>query len=280
MKRKKKIENDKVRGAKKLQPTCFEMMANLQCEMHRQLRLSPPQYPEKTNESPAWAKNICQNFGKTIFKSIRKLRPNGAVNWRNYGRIIGICDRYLTFFKIDAPRMLKEDGLDKIGKERWKRMEARLGVNLAREHYLKILGPPADHEIPNQILFELVFENQIAHLEKIKQNAFAQVSEQSAKNNALFKRGVGEGYILFLNENAEFSGDDRRAGIHLELLAMQNDIEKMRKSVLPKTNQHLIGELKKLPEFKNRTQDWFKDVFKDIKLSIGRPGRPPKYLQA
>jgi hypothetical protein len=28
---------------------------------------------------------------------------------------------------------------------------------------------------------------------------------------------------------------------------------------------------------KNKTDDWFNDVFKDISLAIGKKGRPPKY---
>ncbi len=93
----------------------------------------------------------------------------------------------------------------------------------------------------------------------------------------MFLKGMGEGYTAFLNEEGEFSGDDRRADIHLELIAWQHDIEKMRKSVLPKTRNDLFREIKKLPEFKTKTQSWFNDVLKDIKLTGWKKGHPYQF---
>jgi hypothetical protein len=65
--------------------------------------------------------------------------------------------------------------------------------------------------------------------------------------------------------------------IHLELIAWQFDIEKMRKAVLPKTRNDLFREIKKLPEYKNKTQCWFNDVLKDIKLTGWKKGHPYQF---
>src|ERR1035441_7111511 len=121
--------------------------------------------------------------------------------------------------------------------------------------------------------------------------AFYHLAHQSAKTGKLFLKGMEEGYTAFLNEDGEFTGDDRRGGlhielrggqadIHMELLAWQHDIEKMRRMIPAKNNQHLVSELKTNSEFKNKSQDWFKEVFKDIKLSIGPRGRPRKFSRA
>ena len=278
MKQKKKIENKMAAGH--FPPTVFEALMNLQCDMRGELRLEPLLHWRRTFETPQWSKNICRNFGKTIFKSLRKLRPRGAVNWQNFGRLVGIGQRYVSFVTKDVPRLLKEDGFDRLSARRWERISERLGLDQARKYCLKVLGRPLDDTITDEELFVLAFEKQFTQLEKMRLNAFALAAEQSIKKQALFFRGLSEGFSMFLNEDGEFSGDDRRTEIHAELLAWQYDIEKMRRSVLPKTNQHLIAELKKVPEFKNRTPDWFKDVFKDIKLSIGGRGRPPQYSQA
>jgi hypothetical protein len=280
MKRKKKIENNIDAVGKYSPPTCFEVVMNMQCDMRAELRLEPLDNWKKTRETPKWSKNIYRNFGKTIFKSLRKLRPRGSVNWQNFGCIIGIGERYVAFIKHDVPRMFKEDGFDKISEERLERIKAQLGLDQMRKYILEILERPSDDKISDNELFDLAFEKQFTNLEKLKQATFSLVAELNPKNKALFFKGMEQGFRMFLNEAGEFSCDDRRTYIHMELLAWQHDIEKMKRSVLPKNNMHLIGELKKLPEFKKRTNDWFTDVFKDIKLSVGKHGRPPRYSQA
>jgi hypothetical protein len=281
VKRKKKIENPPAEETKYLPPTVFEVTMNLQCDLRAELDLSPLTHWQQTRKTPHWSKNICQNLGKTILKPIKKLRPvvAGTVNWRHYGRLIGIGARCVTFFKHDVPRMMEKDFGD-VSEERWQRIESKLGLDDARQYCLKVLERPADDTIFDDDLFDLLVEKQFARLEQIKQTAFALVAAQSAEISDLFFKGMSEGYTTFLNNAGEFSGDDRRADIHFELLGWQFNIEKMRRSVIPKNNNHLIVELKKLEEFKNKSGDWFKDVFKDIKLSIGRRGRPLKFAQA
>lgn len=280
MKRKAKNKNTKLGTAKHSQPTVFEIMMNLQCDLRAEAGLTPLPHWTKTRETPTWTKNICRKLSNTILKSVLKLRPKRKVNWRHYGRCVGIAERYKTFLAIDVPQILKKEGLHKISKKQWQRIQPMLGEEEARQYYLKVLERPKNDQTPLPELVEFAHEKQIAYLEKIKEIAFFHLASQSAKTAHVFLKGMSEGYTAFLNEDGQFSGDDRRADIHLELIAWQYDIEKMRRSLPQKNNKHLVTELKKLPEFKNKTPDWFNDVFKSIKLSIGRRGRPVEFSRA
>jgi hypothetical protein len=70
-----------------------------------------------------------------------------------------------------------------------------------------VLGRPLDDTITDEELFVLAFEKQFTQLEKMRLNAFALAAEQSIKKQALFFRGLSEGFSMFLNEDGEFSGD-------------------------------------------------------------------------
>jgi hypothetical protein len=274
MKQISKPENEDMGIRIRPQPTAFELVMNLQCDLRAEAGLKPLSHWKQTRETPQWTKNICRKLRNTILKSVLKLRPNGKVNWRNYGRCIGIMERYKTFLAKDVPRILKKDDLDKISQKKWAKIQPLLGEEQARQYCLKILQRPANDDASLSELLETALERQMANLEKRKQIAFYHLPSQDAKTAAMFMQGMSEGYTIFLNEDGEFAGDDRRVDIHLELIAWQHDIEKMRKSVLPVSRKKLFGKIKKLPEFKNKKQDWFNDVCKDINLYMGRPGRP------
>jgi hypothetical protein len=270
--------NGNVNGSK---PTVFSQIMNLHCELRAEIGLEPLPHWKQTAETPRWTKNICRSLRNTILRSILKLRPKGKVNWRNYGRSIGFMERYKTFLAKDMPEILKEEGFNKkVSKKKWKKIQPLLGEKEMRQYYLKILERSPKDRTPMSKLLEEVLVRQLVNLEQHKETAFFHLANQDAKTTKMFLKGMSEGYTIFLNEEGEFSGDDRRANIHFELLAWRHDIEKMRKSVPAKTKNNLFGELKKLPEFKNKTQDWFNDVCKDIKLGIGKPGRPWQFSQA
>lgn len=249
---------------------------NVQYGLRAEMGLAPLPCWQQTSEPPTWIKNTYVKLRKTILKSVLKLKPNGTVNWRNYGRCIGIMERYKTFLFDDVPKILKAEGFDKITKKEWKRIQPLLSEDQLRQHCFKILSRSSKAKTSLADLVIMVHEKQLEHLEKHKQIAFQYLTSQDAKTTAMFIKGMGEGYTTFLNDEGQFSGDDRRADIHLELIAWQHDIENMRKSCLPNLRKNLFGELKKLPEFKNKSRDWFDDVCKDIKLPLGKVGRPSK----
>ena len=282
MKIKAKKRNEPLVAVNHTPPTAFELMMNLQCDLRAEMNLDPLPHWQQTRPTPGWAKNICGKLRRTILKSVLKLRQKSKteINWRNYGRCIGIMERYLVFLNRDVPQILEKEGLNNLGAEEWERLQPRLGEETAREYYLKVLERPADDPTPLNELAELVMQKNVSHLEALKKLAFQHIAYQSAKIGNLFLKGMSEGFTAFLNEDGEFAGDDRRADIHLELLAWQYDIEKMRRMIPQKNSRHLIRELEQLPEFETKSEAWFKEVFKDIKLAIGPRGRPQKYSDA
>lgn len=213
------MESRKPPTKKRMPPTAFELVMNYRCDMHTELGIAPPPHWQKTHETPKWTQNIYRNFFKTILKPLLKLRPKRKVNWRYFGRIIGILERFKTFWLHDVEAILKAEGLDKISEAEWARIQPLFGEELAREYYLKVLRLPAASIIGDECLVEMMLHKQFVVMEKMKQNAFFLIGFQDAKTTELFLQGMREGYTAVLNADGEFSADDRRADIHLELLA-------------------------------------------------------------
>jgi hypothetical protein len=280
MKQKNKVKNSKLPKIIRTPPTAFELLMNYWCDMHAEMKIAPPVHWEKTRTTPKWVKNIYGNFRRTLLRPLVKLKPRRKLNWRYYGRIIGILERFKKFYTHDIPKILEDEGFDKISDREWARIEPLLGLDRLHDYFLTLLKFPADSIIPTERLVAMAQHKALVNLERIKQRALGHVSHQDPKTTELFWKGISEGYTAVLNSDGEFSADDRRADIHFELLAMQYEVEKLRRVLPPKNNKHLVAELRKNPEFKNQTDDWFKDVFKKVKLSIGRRGRPTAYSQA
>ena len=170
------------------------------------------------------------------------------------------------------PRLLG-NLLEECTEERWNKIQAQLGEEQARQYYLKILGRPADDQATLDEVWELVRQREAAHLNKIREKANFFVAQQTAKDVKRFLVGVGEGYSIFINEAGEFSGDDRRADVYMELLSIQNEIEKMRRKLPAISRSDLREGLKKSPDFQDRGQKWFNDVCDEIELSMKGRGR-------
>jgi hypothetical protein len=263
------------------QPSLFVRMMDMQSELRAECDLAPLPFWKRPTQTPKWSKNIYGQLRKTIMKSVLKLRPKkNQINWRNYGRSIGLMERYKTFLIKDAPQMIGELDLKNINEDKWNKIKAIFGEEDARKYCLKVLERPSTDSTSLFELALLALEKNLLILEKMKQTAFMHIIHQDAKTHHVFLKGMAEGYTMYLNTNGEFSGDDRRADVHFELLAWQYDIEKLRKLVLPiNKKKTLFNEFKKLPEFKNKKQNWFDDVCKDVKLSFGQYGRPWQFSQ-
>ena len=246
---------------------------DLKASLRQAAGLEPMPYWERSKPEPEWGRNISLRLRNTILKSICKLRPNGEINWRNYGRCIGLLERYKTFQEHDVPRILHENQLDELTEEEWSKLQPQLGEEQARQYYLKILGRPGDDKATLDEVLELVRQRETEHLDKIRETAVYFVAQQTARDAKLFWEGVGEGYSLFLDEMGKFSGDDRRANVYMELLSIQNEIEKMRRKLPAISRNDLREELKKSPDFEDRGQKWFNDVCDEIELSMKGQGR-------
>ena len=139
--------------------------------MHQEMDVKPtnPESPPKA-ELPDWGRNIVNRLGRTIFKPVLKLRPGSGINWRNYGRMLGVMERFKAFSKVDVPRMLGED-LVGLTKERAAKIEASLGLDQWRARCVKVLNRPVAQDGPLESLLEEIGHRQMAYHERLRQIA-------------------------------------------------------------------------------------------------------------
>jgi hypothetical protein len=267
-------------AVKKGEPSIFAQMMDLNCELRDAMGIEPVPGWQRTRSTPEWVKNICVRYRQTILKSVLKLKPKGTLNWRNYGRCVGLIERCKTFLKYDVPRLLKKDGLDNLTKEQQAKIDAVSGEAEMRMYYLNVLKRPLDDKISLEDLLTQFAKHQLELMEKHRQVALFHVANQDAKNSKLFYIGLNEGYSIFINEDGEFSGDDRRNDVYGGLLAFQYEIESMRRKLPAKNRTVLRLALKESSAFQDRGQEWFNDVCDEIKLTMNTPGAPYKFLKS
>jgi hypothetical protein len=257
------------------EPKLFVRLMDLQCELRDAMGLEPLPDWKPTQSTPEWVRTICIRYRNTILKAVLKLKPKGKVNWRNYGRCIGLMERCKTFYQHDIPRILKRDGLDRLTKKQQARLDEVSGEQEMHEYFLKVLKRPLDDKITLANLLTLGMNRQLEVLDKHRQVALYHVAKQNAKDCKMFYVGMSEGYSIFLNEDGEFSGDDRRADVYGNLLAFQHEVEKMRRTLPAQTREDLRYKLSEWTETKYR-KERFNDICDEIKLSMKSPGAPHK----
>jgi len=224
---------------------------------------------------PQWCLNIIRRLGKTVLKPIMKLRPNGEVNWRSYGKIVGIGERCRAFWIHDAPQILEEEFGD-LTDEQWKKLEPLLGLEKLRAHLIKVLERPVAEDEPLEKLAGEVWERQSERLEKMKQTALVHVAQQSPKMASVFFKGMAEGYESFIDERARFCGDRGRTDIYMSLISYMTDVERIRRTLPQKTRPKFYDDLRLVHRFPADAYDWFNDVCDDIKFPIKSVGAPRK----
>jgi hypothetical protein len=228
--------------------------------------------PKPKFAMPDWCGNIVKKLCKTILKPVLRLRPNGKVDWRNFGKTVGIVERYKAFILHDVPRILEQEFGD-MTEEQWKRIEPLFGIDDARIHLVKLLNRPvADTETLEDLLDE-AFERQFATFDKMRQNALFHLTSQDARTIGLFYKGMAEGCNCFLDEQANFCGDRGRANIHFILLGCMMEVEKLRRTAPPTTRAQYYDELTPVYRLSPCAYDWFNDVCDDIKFPLNHLGR-------
>jgi hypothetical protein len=276
MKKKNKQKKLIPLSGKRGRPTLLEFLAGYYSEANKQfgtkveIDLELPISP-----LPDWAKKIMTQFGKTIIKPILKLRPSKKTTCQDYGKMIGIVSRGITFYRKDAWKIIEDEGLDEISKEDWEKIQPR---DQLRAYVVKQLGRPvADTETLEDLEAELI-ERRIKQMEEIRTRAFQFMSQRSAKDNAMFHMGMAQGYEMFLDEDGQFRGDRGRTEIYMELLSSVHQIEKMRRMLPPRNDSDLYEHLKPWYRFPNEREEgtaWLRKVCDDISLYItGKRGRP------
>lgn len=257
--------------------TLFQQATDIQIELAESAGLPVDHLPARSGrELPKWSSKILEQFQKTILKPILKLKPNGTVNWRNYGKIIGIIERFKTFLVHDVEQIFIEEGFDKITDEQWERIRPQFGEEEARHHLVRVLERPvADSEPLGDLVAEAI-ERWFEHFEKSKSNALWHVAQQNAKATALFLKGMTEGYTCFLDENGGYVGDRGRTNMYLDFLAHRLEIEKYRRTMPVKTRRDLQQWIIEKAKIRIQNDDkWFDHFCDEICLSMKGVGRKP-----
>jgi hypothetical protein len=276
MKKKNKKTKAKPPSNKRGRLTLLEFLASYNAEAKRQFGLKVEIEPElHFFPLPVWAKKTMTQLGKTIMKPILKLRPSKKTTCQDFGKIIGILNRCITFFRKDAWKIIEDEGLDEISNEDWEKIQPS---DQLRAYVVKSLGRPvADAETLEDLEVELM-ERRIKEMEEIRTRAFQFMSQRSAKDNAMFHEGMAKGYEMFLNEDGQFCGDRGRTEIYLELISSLHEIEKMRRMLPARKDSDLYEHLKPWYRFPNRREDgvaWLRKVCDEISLYMtGKRGRP------
>jgi len=279
----KKKNEQKVTGSRSKKcerPTLLEFLAGFHLEAHKlmgdDVKIDPklPIAP-----LPHWGKNIVKQFGKTIMKPVIKLRPSKKSTCQDYGKIIGILNRGITFYRTDAWKILEDERfteLSEITADVWEKIQPE---NQMRVHVIKQLGRPVAKTEGLDDLIDELMEKRIKHFEELRDQAFRFMATRSAKDNAMFHKGVAQGYEMFIDEEARFCGDRGRTEIYMELISSVHEIEKMRRMLPPRNDSDLYEHLKQGYRFPNGREAgivWLRKVCDDISLYMtGKRGRPP-----
>jgi hypothetical protein len=254
----------------------LEFIASYEAEANKQFGTKLELDPElPVSPLPDWAKETMTQFGKTIFKPILKLRPSKKTTCQDYGKLIGILNRGITFYHEDVPKIIEAEGLDKMSDEKWEMIQPRSQL---RAHIVKQLGRTvSDTEKLEDLEAELT-EKRIKSWEEIRTQAFRFMAQRSAKDNAMFHKGMAQGYEMFMDENGKFCGDRGRTEIYLELFSSLYEIEKMRRMLPSRNDADLYDHLKSWYRFPNGREEgiaWMRKVCDDISLYMtGKRGRP------
>jgi hypothetical protein len=255
--------------------TVFEQVSTVQRGLCQSAGLSADNSPEaRTDELPNWCSKIVEQLVKTILKPIIKLRPSGSVNWRNYGKMIGLFERYKTFITHDIERMFTEQGFDKITDQQWEKITPLFGLDKLRERLAVLLGRPVADDEPLENAVNELLERQFQHLDNLKCDAFRHLAQQDAKATSLFFKGMAEGYNCFLGTDGRYVGDRGRTRLYLEFLAHRMEIEKFRRTMPGASRRDLqkwVIHETKIPI--TNDDEWFDHFCDEICLGVKGVGR-------
>jgi hypothetical protein len=113
MKKKKNQKSLKPQSNESGRPTLLEFLAGFYSEAKKQFGIKleiDPALP--VSPLPEWAKKTVKQLGKTVFKPVLKLRSSKKSTCQDYGKLIGVLDRGITFYRKDAWKIIEDEGLD------------------------------------------------------------------------------------------------------------------------------------------------------------------------
>ena len=204
-------------------------------------------------------------------KSVKELR----IDWRCLGRVIGIAERGLQFFDLEAISLLKADGLLDLKPEKEKMvLKLAFGNRWLKQNLAKLILRP--HRYIKTVVEKcrsLYFRVRILGFSKWGHLAYRTGPEALAE----FKAGLAEGQVGFLNNDGQLVGESNRARNYEFMLLAWPEIKEMlarqplptRTEVFDWTKPYTNAGLCSFIDI-----DQFRDFCEDIKLKFA--GRTPK----
>jgi hypothetical protein len=231
-----------------------------------------------STQLPTWCQNICDQFTKSVFRGLVDATPKDKTfNARNYGRMVGMLLRGATFWWKDVPTQLKQDGFNDLSPEREEKLDKIAGLRLL----LPIASEQFKTTITNEEELLKVGQAQLeakagelmsGGLEILKFLVNQPVAEQHK-----FLCGIPEGFIMFLNNQADLTGKRGRSEMFMLLIGYWPEIVEMQKAQPPKNRRDLLEWLEK-QEGRQLFEDpkTFYELCGDIDLDLAPPGHPSK----
>jgi hypothetical protein len=226
---------------------------------------------------PEWCHNIADKLVLTVLKGVLDMDPQGKFEARNYGRMVGVLLRGVTYFVKEVPAELKREGLLDLSPEKKQKLQTMLDIPAILAFASNKLARPIANE-------DELMQAGSAELER---RADVQVEFLLTVGRYLLNRpvaeqheflcGIPEGFILFLNKDGGYTGQRRRTELYLMLMMLWPEITEMQKSDPPKTCKFLLDWLEK-GEAKQLVGDekQFYGLCGEIGLVMAPPGHPRK----
>jgi hypothetical protein len=251
-------------------PICEALQRALYRETGR-----PLQPPILSSAIPEWCHNIADRLVLTVLKGIAGLAPDGKFEARNYGRMVGIVLRGITYVFKEVPAELKREGLWDLDPEKEKKIDAMIDMPVILAFASEMFHRPVSNE-------DELIKAGTAELElRLKREGEAFISvcrylfNRPVAEQHDFLCGIPEGFKLFLNNDGGYTGQRRRTELYLRLLGFWPEICEMQKAEPPKTCKFLLDWLEK-QEAKQLVDDekQFYGLCGEIGLVMAPPGHP------
>jgi hypothetical protein len=187
-------------------PTLLESLAGFEVAAWKECGLEIEPLPSvQPCAVPEWGKKIFGQFRKTVFRTLIKLRPGTGFNCQQFGKLVGVGNRFIKFLQSDLWRIVAEEGWDKISDEDWERIQPRAQLRACLASVLN--RPVGEHESDDDLASEVI-DRVIKRLEDLRTFAFQFISTRGARDERFFYKGLAQarGRCLHCNRNqARFS---------------------------------------------------------------------------
>jgi hypothetical protein len=190
---------------------------------------------------PAWCHHICDQLTKSIFRGLVDVAPKDRkFDARHYGRMVGLLLRGASFWFKDAPAQLKQEGLLDLSPEQEQKLEKSAGLELLLPVASEQFQKPVTNEEELLDAGQAQLEAKAAQLMSQGLVIMKFLVNQPVAEQHKFLCGIPEGFVMVLDNQAEFTSKRGRYEIFILLLGHWPEIVEMQKVQPPKTRRDLL----------------------------------------